>query len=55
VSGIPKPNVSALESVFEKLSDLKVKEAKEQIKAQASGSNSRRGRGRGRSGGRNTP
>jgi hypothetical protein len=47
--------VSALESVFEKLSDLKVKEAKEQIKAQASGSNSRRGRGRGRSGGRNTP
>jgi hypothetical protein len=29
VSGIPKPNVSALESVFEKLSDLKVKEAKE--------------------------
>lgn len=52
VSGIPKPNVTALESVFEKLSDLKVKEAKEQLKAQASGSNSRRGRGRGRTGGR---
>ena len=52
VSGIPKPNISALESVFDKLSDLKVKEAKEQIKAQASGSNSRRGRGRGRTGGR---
>ena len=52
MSGVPKPNIAALESVFDKLSDLKVKEAKEQITARASGSNSRRGRGRGRTGGR---
>jgi hypothetical protein len=37
VSGVPKPNISALESVFDKLSDLKVKEAKEQIKARPQG------------------
>lgn len=53
-SGVPKPTIPALASVFDKITELKLKEEKERLKANASGSGrggSRGGRGR-RGGGR---
>lgn len=59
-SGVPKPTIPALSSVFDKLTELKLKEEKERLKANTSGSGrggSRRGggrRGRGSGGSRTT-
>jgi hypothetical protein len=38
VAGAPKPTIPTLLGVFDKITDLKIKEEKERIKAQASSS-----------------
>ena len=42
----PKPTIPELNTVFDKLAELQLKRAKEQVKAAASSSSRARGRGR---------
>lgn len=52
MGGAPKPTIPELQSVFDKIAELRVKEEKEKLKASSSRSSTRRGRGRGRTPGR---